>query len=267
MVADFDMNEPVVPVIRPETRALKESCGARVAQGRKQYYGYSGADIDPEQAAVVREIFERFAAGETQRAIASDLNHRSVPSPGATWDRRERTADGKWRVSAIHAMLRNERYIGRVIWNRSRWVRSAADSKRRKRVENPQSEWIVREGPAIIDRTLWSRVKARQDTGYASPRAYPRYLPSGLLECGVCGGKMTISGGRGHRYICGNRHTGVGCENDLGVSRILAEELILQPVTEELLSESGSAGRKGDARYATDTQTRPAAGRAEAARG
>jgi hypothetical protein len=37
--------------------------------------------------------------------------------------------------------------------------------------------------------------------------------------------------------VCGNRHTGVGCENDLGVSRILAEGLILQPVTEELLSE------------------------------
>lgn len=48
---------------------------------------------------------------------------------------------------------------------------------------------------------------------------------------------MTITGGRGHRYVRGNRHTGVGCENDLGVSRSLAEELILQPVTEELLSE------------------------------
>lgn len=131
----------------------------------------------------------------------------------------------------------NERYIGRIIWNRSRWVRSASDSKRRKRVDNPRSKWIAREGAAIIDATLWTRVKARHDTGYASPRAYPRYLLSGLLECGVCGRKMIIAGGRGHRYICGNRHTGVDYENDLGVARTLAEELILQPVTEELLSE------------------------------
>jgi hypothetical protein len=93
----------------------------------------------------------------------------------------------------------------------------------------------VREGAAIIDESLRARVSARHDTGYVSPRAYPRYLLSGLLECGVSGWKMVIAGGRGHRYICGSRHTGVGCKNDLGVSRILAEKVILQPVTDELL--------------------------------
>jgi hypothetical protein len=133
-------------------------------------------------------------------------------------------------------MLRNERYIGQVIWNRCSWLRSAADSSKRRRVENPRSEWIVREGAAIIEPKLWARAQARRDTGYSSPRAYPRYLLSGLLACGICGRKMIISGGRGHRYVCGNRHSGVGCENDLGVSRTLAEDLILQPITDELLS-------------------------------
>ena len=34
---------------------------------------------------IVREIFARFAAGESMKAIASDLNRRKIPSPGATW--------------------------------------------------------------------------------------------------------------------------------------------------------------------------------------
>jgi DNA invertase Pin-like site-specific DNA recombinase len=203
-------------IARRTRRGLEGRARQKKPTGGKTY-GFAGDEIDPEQAPVVLEIFQRYAAGETQRAIAVDLNRRGIPSPGATWKRRERATDGKWRVSAIHAMLRNERYIGRVIWNRCRWVRSASDSSKRKRIENPRSEWIVREGLAIIDLDLWARAQARRDTGYDSPRAYPRYLLSGLLECGLCGRKMIISGGRGHRYICGNRQTGVGCDNDLGV--------------------------------------------------
>jgi hypothetical protein len=40
----------------------------------------------------------------------------------------------------IDATLRNERYIGRIVWNRCRWVRSASDSSKRKRIENPRSD-------------------------------------------------------------------------------------------------------------------------------
>lgn len=205
-------------------------------------YGFDGLDVIEAEAAIVREIFERYGGGESMRSIALDLNRRGIPSPGATWRRRERATDGRWRVSALHAILKNERYIGRVIWNRYRWIRSAADSRRRTRVENPRSEWIINEGPVIIDRRTWDRVRARMVTGFPSPKARPKFLLSGLLECGVCGGKMTITG-RGHRrrYVCANRHTGAGCDNDLGVSRELAEELILRPVIAELTSPEAEA--------------------------
>jgi hypothetical protein len=57
------------------------------------------------------------------RVIANDLNARGVPSPGARWNRSERRHDGRWLTSALHAMLRNERYVGRLYWNRSSWVK------------------------------------------------------------------------------------------------------------------------------------------------
>lgn len=44
-------------------------------------------DIDPVEAEVVRENFRRYAAGQSPRAIVSDLNRRSIPGPrGGSWN-------------------------------------------------------------------------------------------------------------------------------------------------------------------------------------
>jgi site-specific DNA recombinase len=61
-------------------------------------------------------------------------------------------------------ILNNEIYIGRIVWNRVRWLRSASDSSKRRCVVNPANEWIVREDERlrVIDNALWGRVKARQ---------------------------------------------------------------------------------------------------------
>jgi len=153
---------------------------------------------------IVREIFARFAAGESMKAIASDLNRRKVPSPGASWKERCRPR-GQWQVSTLHALLRNERYIGRQIWNRSQWIKDP-DTGIRQRRERPQSEWIIQECPRIIDDETWSQVQARfrVQRGRGGGR---KFLLSGILECGVCGSRMIVYGGGGmRRYICGTYH-------------------------------------------------------------
>jgi hypothetical protein len=43
--------------------------------------------IDEVIAAVVREIFARYARGETMKAIVQDLNARKVPAAGISWKR------------------------------------------------------------------------------------------------------------------------------------------------------------------------------------
>jgi hypothetical protein len=43
--------------------------------------------VDEVIAAVVREIFARYARGETMKAIVQDLNARNVPSAGVSWKR------------------------------------------------------------------------------------------------------------------------------------------------------------------------------------
>jgi site-specific DNA recombinase len=67
-------------------------------------------EIDPEQADVVRQIFERFVEGTSYTTIAADLNARNVPSPGSTSNRRTRRCRG-WMNSAVRVILLNPLYI------------------------------------------------------------------------------------------------------------------------------------------------------------
>ena len=60
-------------------------------------------------------------------------------------------------------ILNNELYIGRLVWNRLRYIKDPEAGKRVSRL-NPESEWIVQDAAAlrIIDQALWDRIKSRQ---------------------------------------------------------------------------------------------------------
>jgi hypothetical protein len=93
--------------------------------------------------------------------------------------------------------LNNEMYIGRIVWNRQRFVKNPDTDKRMSRL-NPREEWVIQDVPElrIIDQDLWDAVKVRQQTVNQNPetgeengiweRRRARYLPSGLTRCGVC---------------------------------------------------------------------------------
>lgn len=184
---------------------------------------------------IVTEAFTRFANGESMKAIASDFNQRGIPSPGASWKARSGVR-GRWLVSALHAMLHNELYAGRVVWNRSRWVKDPDTGKRLRR-ERPESEWIVRAVEPWIDVDTWRRVQARfhSNRGRGGVR---RYLLSGILECALCGSKMIVMGGGQHRYVCSQFHGGGphACSNSATIPRLLIEAEVLTPVERDLLS-------------------------------
>ena len=220
--------------------------------------GTGQLEIDPEQAAVVRQIFDWYAEGWSPRAIAAELNQRAVPSPGSSWKRSVRRTSG-WMSSAITGgpargagILNNEAYRGRLIWNRVRWVRSASDSQRRRAVPNQPSEWIVHDDLRlrIIPEKVWERVKARQQAlahgrgariragmraaQTRSPGAGPKYLLSGLLKCGECGASFVIADRR--YYACSSRVHGRACSNDVRVKRTTVETGILAGTKRELLA-------------------------------
>lgn len=241
MSADF------IRTIRRRTHAALES---RAKDGRPT----GGKAYD--NADVVREIFARFAAGETLKAIAGDLNRRGVPSPGANWKQRSSTR-GKWFVSTLHTLLQNERYIGRVVWNRSQWVKDP-DTGIRKRRERPPSQWIVGSCEPIVDATTWARAQARFTAGAGGGGR--SYLLSGLLSCALCGSKLVIIGGTLRRYGCGAYHAGGehACANRSTFPRLAAEHVLLEHVRERMLSDEALSEGVKMLREARAAAERPA---------
>jgi site-specific DNA recombinase len=69
----------------------------------------------------VDRIFREYVAGIAPKAIAKRLNHDRIAGPFG----------GTWSPSTIHGnskrgtgILNNELYIGRLIWNRLRYVKN-----------------------------------------------------------------------------------------------------------------------------------------------
>jgi site-specific DNA recombinase len=150
-------------------------------------------EIDPAEAAVVERIFREFVSGRSPKQIGKTLNQHGIPGPFG----------GKWSPSTLYGhakrgtgILNNELYVGRMVWNRLRYVKNPDTGKRVSRL-NPASEWITTDVPhlRIIPDELWSAAKGRQKhtrhsiatTGKLAAANRPRYLFSGLTKCGISG--------------------------------------------------------------------------------
>ncbi len=115
--------------------------------------------INEDQAEIVRRIFREFAEGHSPRAIAQRLNRESIPGPRSTWG--PSTIYGNHKRGT--GILNNELYIGRLVWNRQRFIKDPMTGRRQARL-NPPEEWIVEDVPElrIIDQNLWDAVKRRR---------------------------------------------------------------------------------------------------------
>jgi site-specific DNA recombinase len=201
-------------------------------------YGYIAArdsasgqvQIEPAEARVVAEIFEHFADGRSCRAIAAKLNGRGVPSPGSSWKRVSRRANG-WMGSGVRVIVRNERYVGQVHWNVSQW-RKDPDTGKRQRVMRPRSEWITHLDATlrIVSDDLWQRAQLRFEPANGDQRfksgGKPKHLLSGLLHCNVCGSRYTITDQRS--YGCFSYHDGKACSNSVRVRKDHIEDVLLR---------------------------------------
>ena len=218
--------------------------------------------INPEQAKWVQWIFERYAEGMSPIKIVTELNRLKVPAPGAAY-KRQYTRTPTWSAAALHGdlsrgtgLLNNPLYAGRYVWNRSRREKDP-DTGHRAHIVKDKSEWI--ETPAlhlrIIDADLWERVHGRRaavSQGVAALRASlhcrarstgagPKYLFSGLLVCGQCGGKFVIC--ESTKYACSTWRTRgeAVCSNSLKVSRKLVESVLLAAIQKDLFTDEGLA--------------------------
>jgi hypothetical protein len=153
----------------------------------------------------------------------------------------------------MRVILFNPIYRGMLVWNRSEWIKDH-ETKRRRRYERPEAEWIRREAPElrIISDEIGAAVAVEQRRRAApyvrtadgrrlathTARTAPRkHLLAGFLECGVCGGSFHALS-RPERYGCAwHRTRGPSvCASTLAVRRTALEGAVLSAIRKEVLS-------------------------------
>jgi site-specific DNA recombinase len=111
--------------------------------------------INAAQAAIVRDIFDRYSHGEGYARIARALNAQHAPSPRPTAHR-----PAGWSPSSVRCILRRDLYRGLLTWNRSR---KRVTWGRQRQTARPASEWLTRDVPGlrIIADDVWAAAQAR----------------------------------------------------------------------------------------------------------
>ena len=197
--------------------------------------------INQVEADIVRRIFAEYAAGRSSSTIALDLNKAHVPGPqGREWG--PSTIHGN--VQRRNGILNNELYIGRLVWNRQRFLKNPDSGKRIARL-NPEADWVIQDVPElrIVDDARWQAVRARQASlqmtvRETAPNALverrrPRHLFAGLTRCGCCGGGYgMISKDLLGCTTARNRGT---CQNRMNIRRDALEASVLNGLRRHLM--------------------------------
>lgn len=155
----------------------------------KRVFGYRKSaddtfEIDPEKAALVREIFQMYKTGSRMKDIVDEMNSRGIKS----------VTGGPFNECAVSKILRNEKYVGTYIWGDIR------------------DEDAI---PPIVDRETFQAVQKRLAGSKKRRREVdldrPTFLLTGKVFCGHCGAAMVGDSAKGKTgiqywyYTCQNK--------------------------------------------------------------
>ena len=192
--------------------------------------------INESESAIILRIFKDYAKGKSPKKIAFELNREQISGPqGGSWG--QTTINGNRKRGT--GILNNELYIGKLAWNRHRYLKDPDTGKRVCR-PNPESEWVRADVPElrIVPDELWEKARNRQlELEHRKPEFWnqrrPQKLFSFLLRCGSCGGgysKISAS-----QYGCSNCRNKGTCDNRLTISSLKLERAVLGALQSRLM--------------------------------
>ncbi|HHU05967.1 MAG TPA: recombinase family protein [Clostridiales bacterium] len=179
--------------------------------------------IEPGEAAIVMEIFNRFLAGEGPYPIAKWLNEMGVTT------RRGKAFENR----TIEYILRNPAYTGKLRWN---------PRGRTRRDFNNENIILSDAGhEPIVTTEVWEAAQKRLDEvkfqwGHkARPPTELKDWPSGLVRCSSCGATLVFS--KPHYYKC-NGYAKGRCKSSQHISAALLKEAITERLLTDLVGAS-----------------------------
>ena len=222
----------------------------------KTFLGYrKGADgqpeIVPEQADIVRRIYNDFLAGATYLEIAKQLTDENVPTMGG---------GNRWFSERIKSILKNEKYKGDALLQKT-YITDPISKRVKKNNGELPMYYVENSHPAIIERRIFDRVqeeiarragkKKVKQTGTKTElgRYSGKYALTELLYCGECGtpyrrctwsrdGKKKIV----WRYVSRLDYGKKYCKNSPSVEESRLHNAIAAAITKKANSEEINIG-------------------------
>lgn len=191
-----------------ESRSVSENCKWRIrkrfAEGElvnlRFMFGYrivkGEIEVDPEQAAIVRMIFQDYISGMGGEKIARKLREQGVP----------RFFGGSWRDERVIEIIKNEKYTGNALLQK----KFVVDHLTKKEVWNKgQLKQYLAEGthPAIIDAETFKKANAIMEQRRLAFRSdhepQTQYPFTGIIRCGYCGRNFQRKASKGkYSWVC-----------------------------------------------------------------
>ena len=136
-------------------------------------------EIEPDEAEIVRMIFDDYLSGMGQQAIAKKLNEMGIP-----------TRQGNlWTSPRIREILVNEKYTGKLILQK--YYRNNHIEKRKTINHGELAKYCLEDAhEPIIDTDTFQKAQERlkqQHSQYYHSGATKRYPLSGMITCAACG--------------------------------------------------------------------------------
>lgn len=172
-------------------------------------YGYENIDgkmvVNEEEGKIIKEIFEEYLSGKGTHKIAKDLNKRKI--------KEQRGA--RWHGSTVIGILKNEKYIGDVIYQKT----YTDENYNRHKNNGEEDQYKITDNhEAIVSREEFERVQdlikiraIAKGNGESTKKYQNRYSLSGKIKCGECGSTFK----RRHHYNGKDKYIAWTCSEHL----------------------------------------------------
>ena len=200
------MNEMYARDISKKVRSahrIRGNCGEPLGQPP---YGYIKDPlnkkkwiVEPDAAAIVREIFKMCIEGKGNEKIARILSERKVLAPTSYWRERGIKRNGKWipkepwkwKCETVNKILSNQEYCGDIV----NFKTYSKNFRNKQRINNDPENWVIFKDvhEPIIERAVFERVQdIRAQTKRRAPKSNggEKHLLSDYLYCGDCHKKL-----------------------------------------------------------------------------
>ncbi len=223
-------------------RGMKENAARGFRNGGTVPFGYrssveshggsSKSKLIPHEreAPIVKRVFELAARGQGAKLIASSLNAEGL-----------RTRHGRhFHITGINNMLRNEAYVGTIVWNRY--------SKRLGTRQGRDDSEVIRVPDChtpLVDKDVFEEVQAfltsRRPSVTHSGRLNSRFLLSGLAHCAQSGSPAIGVNGKFGQYLyyrCSGRlRKGATVCKGSAINAEKLEAFVLDRIRENILTK------------------------------